>query len=142
MKDVVIVSACRTAIGSFGGTLKDMHAFKLASAVMKEAVKRAGIDPAIINDVRFGNCSSTTTRSTWPGWHPSRRASRDTSTAVTINRVCVSGMEAVISGMAMIQAGLVDVILAGGAEHMSGVAYAVPGARWGCRLQNRRSTTC
>ncbi len=60
-----------------------------------------------------------------------------TSTAVTINRVCISGMEAVISGVAMIKAGFVDVILAGGVEHMSGVPYAVPSARWGARLQNQ-----
>jgi acetyl-CoA C-acetyltransferase len=60
----------------------------------------------------------------------------DSVTAVTINRVCISGMEAVLSGMAMIQAGMADVILAGGVEHMSGVAYQVPNARWGCRLQD------
>jgi acetyl-CoA C-acetyltransferase len=58
-------------------------------------------------------------------------------TAVTINRVCISSMEAVISGMAMIQAGMADIILAGGTEHMSGVPYVVPGARWGCRLQDQ-----
>jgi acetyl-CoA C-acetyltransferase len=61
----------------------------------------------------------------------------DTVAAATINRVCISGMEAVISGMAMIQAGMADVILAGGVEHMSGVPYAVPAARWGCRLQDQ-----
>jgi acetyl-CoA C-acetyltransferase len=61
----------------------------------------------------------------------------DSVTAVTINRVCISGMEAVISGMAMIQAGMADIILAGGVEHMSGVAYQVPKARWGCRLQDQ-----
>ncbi len=55
MRDVVIVSACRTAIGTFGGALKDLHVVNLATAVMKEAVKRAGIDPSIIDDVRFGN---------------------------------------------------------------------------------------
>jgi acetyl-CoA C-acetyltransferase len=60
----------------------------------------------------------------------------DSATAVTINRVCISGMEAVISGMAMIQAGMADVILAGGVEHMSGVPYSVAAARWGCRLQD------
>jgi len=54
MKDVVIVSACRTAIGAFGGTLKDSHASKLAAIAMKEAIKRAGIEPGIIDDVRFG----------------------------------------------------------------------------------------
>ncbi|MBF0573833.1 MAG: acetyl-CoA C-acyltransferase, partial [Desulfamplus sp.] len=61
----------------------------------------------------------------------------DTVPAVTINRVCISGMEAVVSGMAMIQAGMADVILAGGVEHMSGVPYTVPNARWGCRLQDQ-----
>jgi acetyl-CoA C-acetyltransferase len=61
----------------------------------------------------------------------------DTVPAVTINRVCISGMEAVVSGMAMIQAGMADVILAGGVEHMSGVPYTVPAARWGCRLQDQ-----
>jgi acetyl-CoA C-acetyltransferase len=137
MKDVVIVSACRTAIGSFGGSLKDIHAYKIASAAMKEAVKRAGIDPAVINDVRFGSCLEP-----YNALNVARVAALDagipeTSTAVTINRVCISGMESVISGMAMIQAGLVDVVLGGGVEHMSGVPYAVPAARWGCRLQNQ-----
>ena len=136
MKDVVIVSACRTAIGSFGGSLKDLHAYKIGSAAMKEAMRRAGIDPAVINDVRFGNCIEP-----YNALNVARVAALDagipeTSTAVTINRVCISGMEAVISGMAMIQTGLVDVVLAGGVEHMSGVAYAVQAARWGCRLQN------
>jgi len=137
MKEVVVASACRTAIGTFGGSLRDMHAYRIASAVMKEAVKRAGIPVSAINDVRFGCCFDP-----YNALNVTRVAALDagipdTSTAVTINRVCISGMEAVISGMAMIQAGLVDVVLAGGVEHMSGVPYAVPAARWGCRLQNQ-----
>ena len=136
MKDVVIVSACRTAIGAFGGTLKDLNGAYLASITMKEAVKRAGIDPALIDDVRYGTCVEH---------HDTLNTARvaalmagipDTVPAVTINRVCISGMEAVLSGMSMIQAGMADVILAGGTEHMSGVPYAVPKARWGCRLQD------
>ena len=95
MKDVVIVSACRTAVGSFGGSLKDVHAYKIGSAAMKEAVRRAGIDPAVINDVRFGNCIEP-----YNALNVARVAALDagipeTSTAVTINRVCISGMEAV-----------------------------------------------
>jgi acetyl-CoA C-acetyltransferase len=137
MKEVVIVSACRTAIGAFGGTLRDSHAYIIGSVVMKEAIKRAGISPDLINDVRFGSCMEP-----YNALNVARVAALDagipeTSTAVTINRVCISGMEAVISGMAMIQAGLVDVVLAGGVEHMSSVPYAVPSARWGCRLQNQ-----
>jgi acetyl-CoA C-acetyltransferase len=136
MKDVVIVSACRTAIGTFGGTLKDVHAVDIASVVMKEAIKRAGISPDMIDDVRFGNCFEPHTSLNLARVAALKSGIPNTTIAVTVNRVCISGMEATISGMAMIQAGLADVILSGGVEHMSGVAYVVPGARWGCRLQN------
>lgn len=136
MKEVVIVSACRTAIGAFGGTLKDVDAARIASVTMREAIERAGIDPEIIDDVRYGCCLEP---------HDALNVARvaallagipDSIPAVTINRVCISGMESVISGMAMIQAGMADVILAGGVEHMSGAPYTVPAARWGCRLQD------
>lgn len=137
MKDVVIVSACRTAIGSFGGSLKDVHASTLAAVVMKEAVKRAGIDPGLINDVRFGCCMEPQDSLNVARVAALLAGIPETSTAVTINRVCISGMEAVVSGMAMIKAGLADVVLAGGVEHMSGVSYSIPGARWGCRLQDQ-----
>lgn len=136
MNDVVIVSACRTAIGSFGGSLKEVNGATIASVTMKEAVKRAGIDAGLINDVRYGCCLEH---------HDMLNVARvgalmahipPTVPAVTINRVCISGMEAVVSGMAMIQAGIANVILAGGVEHMSGAPYAVSAARWGCRLQD------
>jgi len=136
MKEVVVVSACRTAIGAFGGSLRDVNAADLASITMKEALKRAGIEPEMIDDVRYGCClepadALNVARVAWllAGFP-------DSVTAATINRVCTSAMEAVISGMAMIQAGLAEVILAGGTEQMSGVPYSVPNARWGCRLQD------
>jgi len=136
MKEVVIASACRTAIGAFGGTLKGLNGAVLASVTMEEAVKRAGIDPALIDDVRYGCCVEhhDTLNTTRVG--ALMAGIPDAVPAVTINRVCISGMEAVISGMAMIQAGMADVILAGGVEHMSGVPYTVPAARWGARLQD------
>ncbi|OQX63178.1 MAG: acetyl-CoA acetyltransferase [Desulfococcus sp. 4484_241] len=137
MKDVVIVSACRTAIGTFGGTLKNMHASHIASVAMKEAVNRAGIDPAIIDDVRFGCCMDPTDTMNVSRVGALLAGIPETVAAATINRVCISGMEATISGMAMIQAGMAEVILAGGVEHMSGVPYVVPDARWGCRLQDK-----
>ncbi|MFP4348180.1 MAG: thiolase family protein [Desulfococcaceae bacterium] len=137
MKDVVIVSACRTPIGAFGGTLKDMNAAALAAVTMKEAVKRAGIDPVLIDDVRYGCCMEPSDTLNVTRVAALLAGIPDTVTAATINRVCISGMEAVISGMAMIQAGMADVILAGGTEHMSGVPYEVPAARWGCRLQDQ-----
>ena len=136
MKDVVVVSACRTAIGEFGGSLRDLNAAVIASVVMKEAVKRAGINPAIIDDVRFGCCMEPVDALNVTRVAALMAGIPETVTAVTMNRVCISGMEAVVSGMAMIQAGMADVILAGGVEHMSGAPFSVPGARWGCRLQD------
>ncbi len=137
MQDVVIVSACRTAIGAFGGSLRDSHAAHLASAVMQAAVQRAGIPADLLDDIRFGCCMEPA-----DSLNVTRVASLlagfpETVTAATINRVCISGMEAVVSGMAMIQAGMADIILAGGVEHMSGVPYEVPKARWGCRFQDQ-----
>jgi len=137
MEDVVIVSACRTAIGSFGGTLRNLNAASLASITMREAVERSGIDPCNIDDVRYGCCMEPAETLNVARVAALLAGIPDTIPAVTINRVCISGMEAVISGMAMIQAGMSDVILAGGVEHMSGVAYHIPGARWGCRLQDQ-----
>jgi acetyl-CoA C-acetyltransferase len=136
MKDVVIVSACRTAIGSFGGTLRDTQAAHIAAAAMRAAVQRAGIDAAMIDDVRFGCCMEPADSLNVARVAALLAGIPDAVTAMTINRVCISGMEAVVSGMAMIQAGMADIILAGGVEHMSGVAYQVPKARWGCRLQD------
>ena len=137
MKDVVIASACRTAIGAFGGTLKDLHAAKIASVAMQAVVKRAGIDPAVIDDVRFGCCLEPVDTMNVTRIAALLAGIPDTVTAATINRVCISGMEATISGMAMIQAGMAEVVLSGGVEHMSGAAYSVPNARWGCRLQDQ-----
>ncbi len=137
MRDVVIVSACRTAVGTFGGSLKDLNAATLGSVVMKEAVKRAQIDPAIIDDVRFGCCMEPVDTLNVSRVAALLAGIPESTTAVTVNRVCISGMEAVLSGMAMIQSEMADIILAGGMEHMSGAAYSIPGARWGYRLQDQ-----
>ena len=137
MKDVVIVSACRTAIGTFGGSLKNLNAATLGSIVMKEAIKRAGINPAIIDDVRFGCCMEPVDALNVARVSALMAGIPESVNAVTVNRVCISGMEAVLSGMALIRAEMADVILVGGMEHMSGVSYSVPGARWGCRFQDQ-----
>ena len=137
MKDVVIASACRTAIGTFGGTLRDLHVTNIASVAMKAAVERAGIEPGRIDDVRFGCCLEPVDSMNMTRIAALLAGIPDSITAATINRVCISGMEATVSGMAMIQAGMADVVLAGGAEHMSGAAYSVFNARWGCRLQDQ-----
>jgi len=104
---------------------------------MKEAVKRAGIDAAMIDDIRFGCCMEPVDALNMTRVGALMAGIPDTVPAVTINRVCISGMEAVLSGMAMIQAGMADIVLAGGAEHMSGVPYVSQDSRWGCRLQDK-----
>ena len=114
-----------------------MNAATLASITMKHAVRRSGIDPVLIDDVRYGCCLEPADSLNVARVAALLAGIPDTSPAVTINRVCISGMEAVVSGMAMIQAGMADVVLAGGVEHMSGVPYTVPSARWGCRLQDQ-----
>lgn len=135
-RDVVIVSACRTAIGTFGGTLKNSNAVEIASTVMKEAINRAAIDPIELDDVRFGCVMEPADACNVARVSALVAGIPDSTPAVTVNRVCISGMEAVVSGFAMIKAGMADAILAGGVEHMSGVPYIVPKARWGCRLQD------
>ena len=137
MKEVVIAAACRTAIGAFGGSLRDSHAARIACVTMQEAIKRAGVEPAQIDDIRYGSCMEPSDSLNVTRVAALLSGIPDTVPAVTINRVCISGMEAVVSGMAMIQAEMADIVLAGGVEHMSGVPYEVPAARWGCRLQDQ-----
>jgi len=136
MREVVIVSACRSAVGAFGGALKDVNIGHLASTVLKEAVNRAKIDPAIIDDVRMGSCLEHPNALNVARVGALLAGIPNSVPAVTVNRVCISGMEAVLSGAAMIQAGVADVILAGGVEHMSGAPYAVLNAAGdaGCRI--------
>ncbi|MFH1116203.1 MAG: acetyl-CoA C-acyltransferase [Pseudomonadota bacterium] len=136
MNDVVIVSACRTAIGTFGGTLRDVHAAVIASVSMKAAVERAGIPVDSIDDVRFGCCLNPTDAMNVTRIGALMAGVPESIPAVTINRVCISGMEATLSGAAMIRAGAADVVLAGGVEHMSGVPFTLERARWGARMGN------
>jgi len=132
--DVVIVSACRTAIGTFGGTLSDVHASRIASAAMKGAIDRAGIPSDIIDDVRFGCCNNPVDAMNVTRIGALMAGVPETVPAATVNRVCISGMEATLSGAAMIKAGAADIILSGGVEHMSGVPYTIEKARWGARM--------
>jgi acetyl-CoA C-acetyltransferase len=109
---------------------------RIAAVVMKEAIKRAGIDAAMIDDVRFGCCLESCNTLNVSRVGALLAGIPESVPAVTVNRVCISGMEAVLSGTAMIQAGVADIILGGGVEHMSGVPYVNFEARWGCRLQD------
>ena len=136
MKEVVIVSACRTAIGKFGGTLKNVPAVELGATVVKEAVKRAGIAPEQVDEVIFGNVLQAGL-----GQNPARQVSIKAGlpiecTAMTINIVCGSGLKAVALAANQIKAGEADIVVCGGTENMSAAPYAVPSARWGARMNN------
>ncbi len=134
MTDIVVVSACRSPIGAFGGSLKDIQAPELAAQVIKAAVDRAGIDSAILGDLRFGNCLEPPKALNIARISALLAGVPYTVPAVTINRVCTSSMEAIISGALQIETGFTDAVLAGGVESMSNVPYCVENARWGVRL--------
>jgi acetyl-CoA C-acetyltransferase len=140
MNDAVIVAACRTAIAAFGGTLKDTHASTIMSVPMKAAIQRAGVSEDSIDDIRFGCCLNPTDAMNVTRIGALIAGVPDSVPAVTINRVCISGMEAVLSSRAMIRAGEADMILAGGVEHMSGVPFTLEKARWGIRMGNDTMT--
>ncbi|MFT8348600.1 acetyl-CoA C-acetyltransferase [Clostridium saccharoperbutylacetonicum] len=134
MKDVVIVSAVRTALGSFGGALKDVSAVDLGALVIKEAVNRAGVKPELIEEVIMGNViqaglgQNTARQSTIKAGLPQEVS------AMTINKVCGSGLRAVSLAAQMIKAGDADVIVAGGMENMSAAPYLLKSARFGQRM--------
>jgi len=134
MTDIVVVSACRSPIGAFGGSLKDIQAPELAAQVIKAAVDRSGIDPAILGDLKIGNCLEPPKALNIARVSALLAGIPYTVPAVTINRVCTSSMEAIISSALQIETGFTDAVLAGGVESMSNVPYCVENARWGVRL--------
>jgi acetyl-CoA C-acetyltransferase len=134
MTHAVILSACRTPIGAFGGTLKDLSAADLGAIVIREAITRAGIDAADIGDVIMGCVLQG-----GAGMNVARQAAIKAGVPVevpaeTINRVCGSGLQAVVHAVEAVRAGYVDLILAGGTESMSNAPYIMRGARWGHRM--------
>lgn len=137
MKDVVIVSACRTPIGVFGGSLKSIKGPHLGAIVMKEAIARAKIDPSIIQDVRFGCCLEDYNALNIARVCALLAGIPNTIPAATVNRVCISAMEATLSGVWQIQSGFTDICLVGGVESMSNVPYIAEDARWGIKLGDK-----
>lgn len=134
MREVVIVSAVRTPVGSFGGTLKDQSAVTLGAIAVKEAIKRAGIDAAMIDEVVLGNVLQGGL-----GQNVARQVAMNAGIpkevpAMTLNKVCGSGLRTVALAAQMIKAGDADCILAGGTESMSQAGYIAPAARWGARM--------
>ena len=134
MSDTVILSACRTPIGAFGGALKDLGAADLGAVVVKEAVRRAGVTPAQVSDVILGCVLQA-----GAGMNVARQAVLKAGLPVetpaeTVNRVCGSGLAAVIHASAAVGAGDADLVVAGGTESMSNAPYLLRKARWGLRM--------
>jgi acetyl-CoA C-acetyltransferase len=132
--DVLILSACRTPIGSFGGQFKDLSASDLGAVAIREAVARARVAPRDIGDVVMGCVLQAGI-----GMNVARQAALKAGLPVevpaeTINRVCGSGLQAVVHAAEAISVGYVDAVVAGGTESMSNAPYVLTGARWGYRL--------
>jgi acetyl-CoA C-acetyltransferase len=169
MKEVVIVSGARTAVGSFGGALKGVKVVDMGALVIKEAIKRAGLRPAVNDFIKscrpkglgdfdmteinkkfydydaalrptyFDECLMGNVLQAGLGQNPGRQAGiyaglPEETNAITINKVCASGMKAITLAAQIIKAGDADIIVAGGMENMSNVPYALPEARWGYRM--------
>ena len=138
MKDLYIVNCCRTAIGSFGGSLKGTPAADLGAIVVKEALNRAGMKPEQVDELMFG-CILTAGLGQNVARQVAIKAELPYSVpAYTVGMVCGSGMKSVIEGARAILAGDANVVVCGGTENMSAAPYAIPAARWGARMGNNK----
>ena len=140
MREVYLAAMCRTAVGSYGGSLKDIPAAKLGEIVITEAIKRAGITAEDVDEVFFGNVLQAGL-----GQNPARQAALNaglpiTTPATSINKVCGSGLHCVSLAYRTIKAGEAECVIAGGMENMSLAPYAVNSARWGARMNNTQMT--
>jgi acetyl-CoA C-acetyltransferase len=138
-REVVLVSGVRTAIGNYGGSLKDHPPTELAAAVVREAVRRAGVAPAQVGHVVFGNVIHTDVHDMYLSRVAAIKGGLPIETpAFTLNRLCGTGLQAIVSAAQMVLLGDADVAVAGGAESMSRGQYWVPGLRWGQRMNDGR----
>jgi len=138
-REVVVVSAVRTAVGAFGGSLKDITPTRLGAMVVREAVARAGLGAADIQHVVFGHVINTEPRDMYLARVAALEGGLSQEVpAMTLNRLCGSGMQAIVSAAQAILLGDADAALAGGAEVMSRGPYSMPAARWGARMGDAR----
>ena len=136
-REVVVVSGVRTAIGDYGGSLKDLAPTELAAQVVREAVKRAKVDPQEVGHVVFGNVIHTEAKDMYLSRVACIKGGLPHETpALTLNRLCGSGLQAIVSASQSIMLGDADVAVAGGAESMSRAAYTLPNLRWGQRMND------
>jgi len=136
MRNIYVVSCCRTAVGTFGGSLKDVSAASMGSIVMKEAIARASITPEMIDEVFFGcvltaGCGQNVARQSAMGAGIPKEVP-----AATVGMVCGSGMKSMVEGARAILAGDAEIVMTGGTENMSSAPYVIPAARWGARMNN------
>ena len=136
LRDVYIVSACRTALAEFGGGFKTVRADDLSVAVAQEAVKRSGIEKGWVDEIIWGECHQQLDQCNTARVMAMKAGFPKEVSGVTVNKVCTSAMQAIIFGSQMIRLADADIILAGGVESMSSAPYALRSARWGQRLQH------
>jgi acetyl-CoA C-acetyltransferase len=134
-REVVVLSGVRTAVGKYGGSLKDKPPTELAATVVREAVDRSGVQPADVDHVVFGNVIHTDVHDMYLSRVATVNAGLPVETpAFTLNRLCGSGLQAIVSAAQLVIQGDADVAVAGGAESMSRGLYGLPGLRWGQRM--------
>lgn len=135
--EIFVVSAARTAIGSFGGSLKDVPLADLATTAVKAALQRANVDPALVGHLVMGNVIPTETRDAYISRVAAMNAGIPKETpAYNVNRLCGSGLQAIVSAAQTLLLGDADVVIGAGAESMSRGPYLLPAARWGARMGN------
>lgn len=135
--EVFVVSAARTAIGSFGGSLKDVPLADLATTAVKAALQRSGVDPAQVGHLVMGNVIPTETRDAYISRVAAMNAGLPKETpAYNVNRLCGSGLQAIISAAQTLMLGDAEIAIGAGAESMSRGPYLMPSARWGARMGN------
>ena len=139
--EVFVVAAARTAIGTFGGSLKDVPLTQLATTAVREALKRSGVEPARVGHVAMGNVIPTEPRDAYL----SRVAAMDAglpqdTPAFNVNRLCGSGLQAIVSAAQSLMLGDAEVAIGAGAESMSCGPYMLMAALWGARVGERRAT--
>lgn len=136
--DIVIVSGARTPIAKFGGSLKGMSAIDMGALVVAEAVRRAGIDPAVVDECIIGQVGSWGENGFLARSISLKAGLPNETCAYSVNRQCGSGLQSIVDGIMEIQTGTSEVVVAGGSESLSQLPYYVPSARWGARMGHKQ----
>src|SRR5438552_9189684 len=134
MKEIVIVSGKRTPMGEYGGALRDITALELGAIAGKAAIEQSQFEPREFDHAVFGNALQTSGDAIYGAWHVALKAGLPIEVpALTVNRLCGSGIQSIISAAQLIELGEANVVLAGGMESMSQAPHVIRGGRWGLR---------